>query len=517
MNIAEKLTVVSENVPKVYMAGAKDFGLKGKGQGEFVQFDNVHPIEHTVEVRLGSKNLFNKDNANIISTWIGGTPPNGTLNAATTTKSLYIPCLPNTTYTVSKILSARFGIGFTAEVPTTNTVLTNVVMGNAATALTRISPTNAKYLVVWFYHSNYDTEISAEDIINSLQIEYGTTPTAYTPYISDFRAIPIDNNLVSSGFSDNAYGMSETKPFTLEKGKTYKGEIQFVDGVTPSSVFIEAAGWGGDHSPGYILKESFEFTHQYPTRDNWAMYIYGSASNVASVSLVEVGAKAEKPIVVTAGGKNLLNINREQGVLTSGNANTSKRTDFEFDKYYVGMSANNYYYPDIASVTVENGLITLTSTDNAWYGIAFPIKVTPNATYTVSGEFSENTSISVFYYDNEGNHIPGKGAPGGLSFTVPDNITLAVVDIVATKTYATATAKNIQIEKGATATEYEPYKELVEYTANADGRVEGVKSIFPTMNISTDTEGVRVSAECFLDPEAVVSALTDRTTTSGGV
>jgi hypothetical protein len=75
--------------------------------------------------------------------------------------------------------------------------------------------------------------------------------------------------------------------------------------------------------------------------------------------------------------------------------------------------------------------------------------------------------------------------------------------------------KNFQVEIGATATDYEPYTET-EYTANADGTVEGVKSISPVMNILADKAGAVINAECFLDPQAVITDLTNTVITLGG-
>ena len=45
-----------------------------------------------------------------------------------------------------------------------------------------------------------------------------------------------------------------------------------------------------------------------------------------------------------------------------------------------------------------------------------------------------------------------------------------------------------QLELGSTATAYEPY------TA-ADGKVSGVKSLYPTTTLMTDTEGAIIEAE----------------------
>ena len=53
---------------------------------------------------------------------------------------------------------------------------------------------------------------------------------------------------------------------------------------------------------------------------------------------------------------------------------------------------------------------------------------------------------------------------------------------------------DLQIEIGSERTEYEPYVPPVEYTVEADGSVMGVKSIYPTTTLITDTDGM--SLDC---------------------
>lgn len=80
----------------------------------------------------------------------------------------------------------------------------------------------------------------------------------------------------------------------------------------------------------------------------------------------------------------------------------------------------------------------------------------------------------------------------------------------------TGTLTNVQLEIGSTATEYEPYIEPIEYTANADGTVEGVKSLYPTTTLMTDTEGVNISAEYIKDIDKAFTGLTTAIAMSGG-
>ncbi len=72
------------------------------------------------------------------------------------------------------------------------------------------------------------------------------------------------------------------------------------------------------------------------------------------------------------------------------------------------------------------------------------------------------------------------------------------------------TISNLQIEYGNTTTEYEPYKEPIKYTSSADGMVSGVKSIYPSMSFTTDTEGVNISVNYFKDIDKAVQEANDK-------
>ena len=48
-------------------------------------------------------------------------------------------------------------------------------------------------------------------------------------------------------------------------------------------------------------------------------------------------------------------------------------------------------------------------------------------------------------------------------------------------------------------TEYEPYVEPIEYSVNADGTVEGVKSLYPSTTLTTDTVGALIEVDYNID------------------
>jgi hypothetical protein len=223
---------------------------------------------------------------------------------------------------------------------------------------------------------------------------------------------------------------------------------------------------------------------------------------------------------VKVNGKNLLNINRERGkpLTVDASFNITNGLEFEFDKYYMSYLRNNKYYHNYGTATIENNTISM-SVGNAWFGIGFPIKTLPNTTYTISAELdTDKTFPAVTYYDNSGNFIKETNANlfKSLTFATPSNCDFVVISFINKNANETTIISNVQLEIGTTSTEYEPYTEATEYAANADGTVEGVKSISPVMNISADKAGAVINAECFLDPEAVLTSLTNTVITLGG-
>jgi hypothetical protein len=95
-------------------------------------------------------------------------------------------------------------------------------------------------------------------------------------------------NFVASGFTDNEYGMAQSiDNFTVIKDKTYKVEVIKTDGSYATSVIITGSGWDGNSSPGYVLDGNTEFVADHDG-DGYAMYIYDSASDIASASLIEI-------------------------------------------------------------------------------------------------------------------------------------------------------------------------------------------------------------------------------------
>lgn len=175
--------------------------LRGAASGSAIRLTDISPNEHMLGVKVKRKNLFDKNNANIIAGYIDA----NVITAATTSRCIYIPCNPNTTYTVSKIATARYVVAFTNVIPTAGTAVTNRVQNYTATSITATSGADSKYIVVWLYNSAYDTTTTIDEILATVQIELGSTATVYTPYISDLTTVTATRygkNLIPYPYTD---------------------------------------------------------------------------------------------------------------------------------------------------------------------------------------------------------------------------------------------------------------------------------------------------------------------------
>lgn len=191
--------------------------------------------ENNYEINLSSKNLFDKDDSNLIMNNIYINASGYKLQAANGMKTICISCEPNTTYVVSKIASARFVIG-TASDKTTGTLMTVGRNTTTATELTLTSGANDKYLFVFYYHGSADT-LTEETIRNSIQIEVGSTATNYVPYFN-IELYKIENNqdyiYKTSGknlFNENNYlsnaGISYSTIVTSNNNNLFYMPVQY--------------------------------------------------------------------------------------------------------------------------------------------------------------------------------------------------------------------------------------------------------------------------------------------------
>lgn len=209
-------TVTGENVVKI-----------SDGQGN----------EQSYEVNLG-KNLFDKDNASeVINAFIDYGATAHKIYTNSSCRLAYIRCEPNTTYTISKTLSARFVIATTSEVPANNVSVSQDIAKNTDTTYTITTNSTAKYLCVFLYHSSYDT-LTPEQILATLQIEKGSQATSYAAYFAPIELCKIgdyQDYIYKSG--DKWYLREEVGSYTFDGSEAWGRS-----GSTTSTVFVAVTG-----------------------------------------------------------------------------------------------------------------------------------------------------------------------------------------------------------------------------------------------------------------------------------
>ena len=158
--------------------------------------DYPQPIQtvtglQTVEIQ--GKNLFDKDNPNIANYYI---EQNNVITANNTNRLVWIPCLPNTTYTIQAVADGlNRTIGYTETAPVVGvSVLGRTQIAQGGTTATITTGANARYLVYQLWHSSISTKTLSETM-GSVQIELGSTSTSYAPYSKQTYEINLGKNL----------------------------------------------------------------------------------------------------------------------------------------------------------------------------------------------------------------------------------------------------------------------------------------------------------------------------------
>lgn len=124
-----------------------------------------------------SYNLFNKDDVIKGNYQINSSH---SLVSSNSNRVLFIPCKPNTTYTVLKKISNYFTIGFINEEPNANISVAGYMRNPSLDYLTSTSDSDSKYLACWYY--NTGETLTEQEILDSIQITEGSEVKPYFPY-----------------------------------------------------------------------------------------------------------------------------------------------------------------------------------------------------------------------------------------------------------------------------------------------------------------------------------------------
>ena len=154
----------------------------GPGGGGGTPADPVPLVGYnSVNVVKTGKNLFDKTNPNVVSGYISTT---GFSDANQNAKTVYIAIKPGATYTVSKTAGQRFQIATSDVIPSNTATYTNrVAQSGSQPSLTITAGANDIYLWAWVFLDGTDTGTLTE-MLASVQIETGSTATAYKPYVT---------------------------------------------------------------------------------------------------------------------------------------------------------------------------------------------------------------------------------------------------------------------------------------------------------------------------------------------
>lgn len=468
-----------------------------------------------------SKNLFDKSNAQIINGYISGS---NVFSRSYLDKTIIIPCLPNATYTFSKIsvspvVCDRLRIGDYTAIPAIGDTINNVVnIGEPPTQnyITITTSDTAKYIVVTIGVFNQTVITTLDYILNTCQLELGSTATEYVPHeltsyksimkVSDVCQLVDKSKFTTSGTTKGITWVSNgdgsitlngtcTDGFALNPFNQQIPVDQTHFYYTSPYLSINYGGRiDGTYETGGIgyIKSSAQ-----PTKFNTVFYIWidkdKSFSNVTTFinidDLTEMFGAGNEPKTIAefkakfpndyypyspscfvtsfdermpCKTKNLFSSSTEVGVPSNtASTNTAKRL-LENGKWYVGFSKNNYYRGPQSDWTGnfqyniwENNISLYTNLDG--YGLAKCVYVEPNTSYTLSYKVNGvDLNVGFGFYQEDGTFIDYMS---GEKITTPENCKfITVVFALGTdRNKVTHYVSDIQLVKGTTATDYVPY------------------------------------------------------------
>lgn len=168
--IATKADVITSTIsgPIASFTDGSDLGLADVN-AKIEPFQDLHGYDSPWPAGFG-KNIWNPEDKMYASINDSGTIEEGTVSVV-----VYCSVIEGKTYTVSKGTSNRFRYGFSEEIPSIGTTLEGFVSNDSATSLTFTVPEGMIYVAVYVTSDN-------ESIVNSVQIEIGSTATDYSPY-----------------------------------------------------------------------------------------------------------------------------------------------------------------------------------------------------------------------------------------------------------------------------------------------------------------------------------------------
>lgn len=210
-------------------------------------------------------------------------------------------------------------------------------------------------------------------------------------------------------------------------------------------------------------------------------------------------------VIVKRYGANRFHINATDTITCSWSPNDVAR-QFQEGVWYIGLTSNNYWASGSVVYTLRQDAVIVMPTTNG-YGIAQAFRCKPRQQYYFSCEKTSGATIMASFYDKNGNwlnKITDAVSNGG--FTTPDACYWVTICFGGTRDVE-HTFSEVQLSFSPIDA-YEPYVEPTTYTANADGTVYGVRSLSPSMTLTTDTDGVTIDCSYLRDIDRYIDGLT---------
>ena len=176
---------LAEFAEKKYVQQSVANALVGTKNGAIVAMDDVSPLEHNVAVGVRGKNLCPYPNKTVYHTGSWSADLLGDIK------------LPNGTYTIScdyEQLDAKSAVAISVRhYDTTVSVresASNAVSGKLSGTFT-VTDDFGGGVRIYLYSNNSVTSMTTRCSFSNIQIEKGTTATAYVPYVADGTAIAV--------------------------------------------------------------------------------------------------------------------------------------------------------------------------------------------------------------------------------------------------------------------------------------------------------------------------------------
>lgn len=300
-------------------------------------YANICEITGIDEINLfhTGVNLFDKDNASVVTGYISASSFSDSNAKA---KTICIPIKPSNTYTVSKTAGARFALAVSSVAATNGATYTTRQQDNTASHITITAGANDYYLWAWIYLEDTDTG-SLEDMLGSVQIEYGDQVSEYKAYTGESALVEIGQE-VYGGYYDKDLGIVLTDKlvdlgsytwFKVGMGDGRQGFRATFDDMelTPASNIpinalcsvypilnsnqvylgnIGLAGWGADTQAVAI----YDPLHESDTINEFKAFVNG----------IKVCYKLADPIIIPADAVNFETVKGVNNVWSDTNGET---------------------------------------------------------------------------------------------------------------------------------------------------------------------------------------------------